>query len=68
MHHQTGTVKLHIDVTNKLQWSVQQKDQQVIEPSAISLQLQNEVLGDNCCIHFFQNRKSKYYDQCHQLY
>jgi len=45
-----GNVKLHIDVTNKLQWSVQQKEQQVIEPSAISLQLENEVLGDNAAI------------------
>jgi len=45
-----GNVKLHIDVSSKLQWSVRQKDQQVIEPSSISLQLQNEVLGDNVVI------------------
>jgi alpha-glucosidase len=45
-----GNVKLHIDVSSKLQWSVQQKDQQVIEPSVISLQLQDEVLGDNAAV------------------
>src|SRR5262245_19960786 len=45
-----GNIKLHVDVANKLQWSVQQKGQPIIEPSAISLQLQNEVLGDNAAI------------------
>ncbi|HEX5150210.1 MAG TPA: glycoside hydrolase family 97 protein [Parafilimonas sp.] len=45
-----GNIKLHIDVINKLQWNVRQKEQQVIEPSAISLQLENEVLGDNVVI------------------
>lgn len=45
-----GNVKLHVAVSSKLQWNVQQKDQQVIEPSAISLQLQDEVLGDNAAI------------------
>ncbi len=45
-----GNVKLHIDVANKLQWSIQHKGQQLIEPSAISMQLDNEVLGDNAVI------------------
>jgi len=45
-----GNVKLNIDISSKLQWSVRQKDQQVIEPSSISLHLQNEVLGDNVVI------------------
>jgi alpha-glucosidase len=45
-----GNIKLHIDVTGKLQWSVQQKEQTIIEPSLLSLQLQNEVLGDNAVV------------------
>ncbi len=45
-----GDIKLHVDVSNKFIWSVKDKDQQVIEPSSISLQLQNEVLGDNAII------------------
>jgi alpha-glucosidase len=45
-----GNIKLHVDVSNKLQWSVQDQQQTIIEPSAISLQLQNEVLGDDAVI------------------
>jgi len=45
-----GNIKLHIDVAGKLQWSVQQKEQTIIEPSALSLQLQNEVPGDNAVV------------------
>ncbi len=43
-------IRLHIDINNKVIWSVKDKDQQLIEPSALSLQLQNEVLGDNAII------------------
>jgi alpha-glucosidase len=46
----SNNIKLHVDVANKLQWSVQDHDQTIIEPSTISLQLQNEVLGDNAVI------------------
>jgi alpha-glucosidase len=45
-----GNIILHVDAANKLQWSVQQKGQQIIEPSAVSLQLQAEVLGDSAVI------------------
>jgi alpha-glucosidase len=45
-----GNIKLHVDVSNKIQWSVKDQDQTIIEPSAVSLQLQNEVLGDNAMI------------------
>jgi len=45
-----GNIRLHLDVAAKLQWSVQQKGQTIIEPSALSLQLQNEVLGDNAVV------------------
>jgi alpha-glucosidase len=41
-----GNIALHVEAGSKLQWSVQDKGQQVIAPSFISLQLQNEVLGD----------------------
>ena len=43
-------VKVHINAAGKLQWSVQQKGQQIMELSSISLQLQNELLGDNATI------------------
>lgn len=45
-----GNIQLHVEVTNKIMWSVKDKDQTIIEPSAISLQLQNETLGDNAII------------------
>ncbi len=45
-----GNIQVHIDVAGKLLWSIKNKSQQIIEPSAISLQLQNETLGDNASI------------------
>src|SRR5690242_13792683 len=45
-----GNIILHVEAGNKIQWSVQQKGQQIITPSALSLQLQNEALGDNAII------------------
>ncbi|MEP6467118.1 MAG: glycoside hydrolase family 97 N-terminal domain-containing protein, partial [Parafilimonas sp.] len=45
-----GNIMLHVDVTNKIVWSIKDKDQTIIEPSSISMQLQNEVLGDNAII------------------
>lgn len=45
-----GNIILHVEAGNKIQWSVQQKGQQIITPSAFSLQLQNEALGDNAII------------------
>ncbi len=45
-----SNIQLHVKAVNKIMWSVKDKDQQVIEPSSISMQLQNEVLGDNAII------------------
>ena len=45
-----GNIVLHVEAGNKIEWSVQQKGQQIIMPSALSLQLQNEALGNNAII------------------
>ncbi len=45
-----GNVKLHIAFANTIEWSVRLKDQTVIEPSSVSLQLQNETLGNNAMV------------------
>ncbi len=43
-----SVISVHIAAGSKLEWSVQHTGEQVIAPSAISLQLENgEVLGDN---------------------
>jgi alpha-glucosidase len=47
---QDGNISVKIEAGNKLQWSVQHKGQQIIAPSAISLQIGNAVLGDNAAI------------------
>ena len=44
---QDERITLRVETGSKLQWSVQFRGQQIIEPSAISLQLEgDEVLGD----------------------
>lgn len=53
-----GNVKVHIEAADKLQWSVQQKGQPIIEPSSISLQLQNEVLGDKAAVTSSKTEKA----------
>src|SRR5689334_21288227 len=45
-----GNMTLHVETGDKTQWSVQHKGQQIIAPSALSLQLQNEVLGDKAVV------------------
>ncbi len=45
-----GNIQLHVDATNKIMWSAKNNNEQVIEPSIISLQLQNETLGNNTVI------------------
>ena len=45
-----GNIKLHVETSGKIVWSVKDRDQTIIEPSSISLQLQNETLGDNAVI------------------
>jgi alpha-glucosidase len=46
-----GSITLNIESGTKLRWSVQHKGQQIIAPSAISLELEgNEILGDNAVI------------------
>jgi len=75
-----GSITLKIEPGAKLLWSVQHKDQQIIEPSAISLLLQSgEVLGDNAKIsapkvekvntsfNAINYRKSVVSDVCNQI-
>src|SRR3954451_3872028 len=45
-----GNITLHVETGDKILWSVQDKGVQLIAPSALSLQLQNEVLGDKATI------------------
>jgi alpha-glucosidase len=53
-----SNISLHIESGTKLLWSVQLKGQQIIAPSAISLQLQDdEVLGDNAKISSSHSEK-----------
>ncbi|MEO6850589.1 MAG: glycoside hydrolase family 97 protein [Mucilaginibacter sp.] len=43
-----GNIIVHVEITGRMQWSVIHKGQQVIAPSAISLQLEDEeILGDS---------------------
>ncbi|MDA3927691.1 MAG: glycoside hydrolase family 97 protein [Prolixibacteraceae bacterium] len=43
-----GKIKVLVNISDKLSWSVSHNDQVLIQPSTISLELQNgEVLGDN---------------------
>ncbi len=75
-----GFITLKVEAGAKLLWSVQHKDQQIIEPSAISLLLQSgEVLGDNAKIsapkiekinisfNAINYRKSVVSDICNQI-
>lgn len=54
-----GNIQLHVDVKSKIAWSVKDKDQTIVEPSSISLQLQNEVLGANAIITSSKTEKVK---------
>lgn len=45
-----GNIKLHVETSNKITWSVKDNNEQVVEPSTISLQLQNENLGDKTVV------------------
>lgn len=47
---QDGNLLVKVEAGNKLQWSVQHKGELVIAPSAISLQLETNVLGDNASV------------------
>src|SRR3954453_3700572 len=50
VHSLDGNITLHVETDDKTLWSVQHKGQQLIAPSTLSLQLQNEVLGDKPAI------------------
>jgi alpha-glucosidase len=50
VHSFDGNISLHVETGDKTLWSVQHKGQQLIAPSALSLQLQNEVLGDKAVV------------------
>lgn len=52
-----GNIKLHVATGDKIVWSVKDSDQTIIEPSSISLQLQNEVLGDNAIVSSSKKEK-----------
>ncbi len=45
-----GNISVHVEAGDKLLWSVQQKGQEMIAPSAISLQLDQRVLGDHASV------------------
>jgi len=45
-----GNIKLHVEASGKIVWSVKDRDQTIIEPSSVSLQLQNETLEDKAII------------------
>ena len=45
-----GSIEVKVVVGNNLQWSIQRKGKQVIAPSAISLQLDNSILGDHSSV------------------
>ena len=45
-----GKLAVHVSVGARMEWSVQQKGEQIITPSSISLQLENEVLGTNAIV------------------
>ena len=45
-----GNIYVKVEVGNKLQWSVLHKGQPIITQSAISLQLDNIVLGDHAAV------------------
>lgn len=72
-------IKISIAVGDKLQWSVQQSGQQLILPSDISLQLSDEVLGEqakvisaptekvNTSFKTFNYKKATINDQYNQL-
>ncbi|NQU87955.1 MAG: glycoside hydrolase family 97 protein [Mariniphaga sp.] len=53
-----GSITLIVESGTKLQWSVQHKGQQIISPSAISLQLEGGIiLGDNAAIRSSKTEK-----------
>jgi alpha-glucosidase len=53
-----GNIKMHVETSGKIIWSVKDKDQTIIEPSSISLQLQNEMLGDKAMITSSKTEKA----------
>ena len=51
-------IALQVEASDKLQWSVQHKGEQIIQPSSVSLQLENgEVLGDHAKVKSSETRK-----------
>ena len=46
-----GAIRVHVVAGAKLEWTVQHEGQQIIAPSALSMQLEGgDVLGDNATI------------------
>ena len=52
-----GNISVSVEAGNKLQWSVKHTGQQIIAPSAISLQLDDAVLGDHASVISTTTRK-----------
>lgn len=52
-----GNIAVVVEAGDKLQWSVQHKGQQIIAPSAISLQLSDGVLGDKAAVSSAPTKK-----------
>ena len=53
-----GNIKMHIETSGKIVWSVKDKDPTIIEPSSISLQLQNEIFGPASLIVLCKDKAS----------
>jgi alpha-glucosidase len=75
-----GAISVKVEAGVKLEWSVQDKGQQILAPSAISMQLEGgDVLGDNAKITFSETeekdnmiaainyKKASILDKYHQL-
>jgi alpha-glucosidase len=45
-----GKIAVHISAGGRMEWSVQDRGEQILTPSPISLQLEDEVLGPNAII------------------
>lgn len=58
INSQDEAITLQVETGEKLLWSVQHKGEQVIQPSCISLQLENgEVLGDQAIVKSSQTQQ-----------
>lgn len=52
-----GDIKLAIHAESRIQWSMYHKGQPIIAPSAISLSLQDRILGENAMVESAETKK-----------